>query len=453
MLQAVPPPSSIESERILPHDVVAEQALLGALLINRDVIVSIADRLLARDFFLAAHITIYTAMLDLYTERRPLDVVTLSTKLRQQNALDSAGHTAYLADLAAIAPTSEHAITYADIIIDLAVKRRLIEAGLKIAAYGYDMHRAATDSLTDAEKALAGVTQGQASHGFASVRSIVESLLERLDYIHENRDALVGVPCGFADLNKMTGGLQRSDLIILAARPSMGKTAFALSMCHKIALEHRARVGIFSLEMSKEQLVTRLLCMEGTLDSGRLRAGYINDDEWQRLIRAAATLANTQIFIDDTAGISPMEMRSRARRLQAEEGLDLIVVDYLQLMQGRGSENRVQEISAISRALKALARELNIPVLALSQVSRAVDARTNHVPMLSDLRESGSIEQDADVVMFIYRDEVYNPDTDKKNIADIHIAKHRNGPTGHFSLFFNERQAHFLDLDVTHEAS
>jgi replicative DNA helicase len=256
------------------------------------------------------------------------------------------------------------------------------------------------------------------------------------------------VPTGFIDLDKILGGLQRSDLVILGARPSHGKTALALCVCHNAAVRYKQRIALFSLEMSKEQLVQRLLCMQGRLDSGRLRTGYIDEDEWTRLIEAASILAECKIFIDDSAGINTAEMRNRSRRLQAEQGLDLIIVDYLQLMTGRSSENRVQEISGISRALKQLARELKVPVLALSQVSRGVDSRTSHVPMLSDLRESGSIEQDADVVMFLCREEMYDAETEKRNIADIYVAKHRNGPTGHLALYFDQQQTRFRDLEA-----
>ncbi len=259
---------------------------------------------------------------------------------------------------------------------------------------------------------------------------------------------MAGVPSGFVDLDRLTGGLQRSDLIILAARPAVGKTGLALSICHTTAVKYKSRVAIFSLEMGAEQLVQRMLCMEGGLDSSKLRTGHIDENEWGRLIQAAATLAETDVYIDDSSNVSTLEMRSKARRLHSERPLDLIIVDYLQLMQGgaTASENRVQEISKISRELKGLARELNVPVLSLSQVSRAVDARADHKPMLSDLRESGSIEQDADVVMFIYRDKVYNPDTEKPNVAELIVAKHRNGPTGTIELFFNESQTRFIDL-------
>jgi len=326
--------------------------------------------------------------------------------------------------------------------------RRLIDAGQRITSIGFDDSKSAEDAVDRAEKVLFDVAQRRNTHGFTSIRDILTTYLDHLDYIHENRGAVAGVPSGFVDLDKLTGGLQRSDLIILAARPAMGKTACALSMCHNSAIKYKSRVAIFSLEMSAEQLVQRLLCMEGGIDQARLRTGYISEDEWGRIIQAAAALAETDIYIDDSSGISTMEMRSKARRLHSERPLDLVIVDYLQLMQGgvTASENRVQEISKISRELKGLARELQVPVVALSQVSRAVDARTSHVPMLSDLRESGAIEQDADIVMFIYRDKVYNPDTEKEHIADLIVAKHRNGPTGQISLFFNESQTRFIDL-------
>jgi replicative DNA helicase len=304
------------------------------------------------------------------------------------------------------------------------------------------------DALSKSEEALLAVSQRRNNAGFVPVHDVLAAILDRLDYVHEHRGAIVGTPTGFVDMDKILGGLQRSDLIILGARPAHGKTALVLGICHNAAVRYKQRVALFSLEMSKEQLVQRLLCMQGRLDSGRLRSGYIDEDEWTRVIDAAAVLSETKIFIDDSAGITPAEMRNRARRLQAEQGLDLIVVDYLQLMSGRSSENRVQEISGISRALKILARELNVPVLAVSQVSRGVDSRTSHVPLLSDLRESGSIEQDADVVMFLCREEMYDAETEKQHIADIYVAKHRNGPTGQLSLYFDQVQTRFRDLEA-----
>ena len=449
MIQRFEVLSSDSDESGPPHNLSAEQSVLGSLLLDPTAIISVAQTLRPNDFYLESHQLIYSVMLDLYEARRPVDYQTVVSDLISRGLLSRVGDAGYVLSLQNVVPVAIHVEHYAQIVTRLGLLRRLITAGSRIMAIGHDPSREAEAALDEAERVLYEVSRDRATHGFTPISDVLAEYLDRLDYLHENRGATVGVPSGFIDLDKLTGGLQRSDMIVVAGRPSMGKTAWALSLVHKSALRYGSRVAYFSLEMSKEQLVQRLLCIEGSIDSGRLRTGYLDEAEWGRLIAAAAALSETKVFIDDSANTSPMEMRSKTRRLQAEQGLDLVVVDYLQLMQGRNSENRVQEISAISRALKGLARELNVPVVALSQVSRAVDARTNHVPLLSDLRESGSIEQDSDIVVFIYRDEVYNEDTEKKNIADIFLAKHRNGPTGHFSLFFNKSQAHFVDLDTT----
>ena len=391
----------------IPHDLEAEQNVLGSLLLDGTAIVTVTQTLRPTDFYLEAHQQIFSVMVDLYEARRPLDYQTVVTELRRRDVLPRVGDAGYVLSLSTMVPVAIHVEAYAETVSRLSLKRRLITAGNRITSIGYDVSKEADEALDDAEKALYEVSRDRASHGFASIAEILADYLDRLDYIHENRGKTVGVPSGFIDLDKLTGGLQRSDMIVVAGRPSMGKTAWALSLIHKSALRFRTKTAYFSLEMSKEQLVQRLLCMEGGLDSGRLRSGDITEAEWGRLIQAAAALSETQIFIDDSASISTMEMRGKARRLQAEQGLDLIVVDYLQLMQGRNSENRVQEISAISRALKGLARELNVPVIALSQVSRAVDARSNHVPLLSDLRESGCLAGDTPV--YLPDEGVYRP--------------------------------------------
>jgi replicative DNA helicase len=430
-----------------PHNLEAEQSVIGSLLLDREAIIAVSPILHPHDFYAEAHGIIYAVIVELYERRQPADYVTLTDELERRDLLKRVGDRSYLLTLAAAVPTAVHAQHYAAIVARLSVLRRLISAGQRIVAIGYDDANEADEAIDRAEAELFAIAQRRNTHGFASIREVLAGYLDRLDYIHEHRGAVAGVPSGFVDLDRLMGGMQRSDLIVLAARPALGKTALALSICHNTALKYKSRVAIFSLEMSAEQLVQRLLCMEGGLDSAHLRTGYINDDEWGRLIHAAATLSETDVYIDDSAGISTMEMRSKARRLHSERPLDLVIVDYLQLMQSKTqSENRVQEISKISRDLKALARELEVPVLALSQVSRAVDARTNHIPMLSDLRESGSIEQDSDVVIFLYRDKIYNPDTEKEHVADLILAKHRNGPTGQIALFFNETQTRFVDL-------
>jgi replicative DNA helicase len=439
---------AVAGDEHLPRSLEAEQAVLGSLLLDPDAIIEVNALLRPDDFSNDAHAVLYRIMVDLYEQRRVIDVITVLDEVEHRDLLQRSGGRGYVLALVDVVPTAVHVEHYSRIVERLAVLRRLIRAGSQIMGIAQRDGIDVEDALSRSEEALMAVTQRRSNSGFVPVHDVLTSILERLDYVHEHRGAIVGTPTGFIDLDKILGGLQRSDLIILGARPAHGKTALALGMCHNAAVRFKQRVAVFSLEMSKEQLVQRLLCMQGRLDSGRLRSGYIDEDEWGRVIEAAAVLSETKIFIDDSAGITPAEMRNRARRLQAEQGLDLIVVDYLQLMSGRASENRVQEISGISRALKVLARELNVPVVALSQVSRGVDARTSHVPLLSDLRESGSIEQDADVVMFLCREEMYDAETEKQHIADVYVAKHRNGPTGQLSLYFDKVQTRFRDLEA-----
>ncbi len=438
-------------DRLLPQNVEAEQAILGGLLIDRVAVARVATFLHPQDFYLPIHGDIYAAMLDLYRDNSPSDLVTLSDHLEQLGKLDEVGGLAFLSQLASVVPTSINVEYYGRIVERLAVLRRLIDAGSQIASIGYDPVNSGEQAIEKAEELLFRVVQGRAGRDFQSVRSVLSEYYSKLDYIHDHRGHVTGVPTGFVDLDRITGGLQASDLVILAARPSMGKTSLALNIAHAAAVRSKLAVGLFSLEMSAEQLVQRLLAMEAQIDSQHLRTGYITDDEWDRLGEAVGQLSDIPMFLEDSANISLSEMRSKARRLHMEQGLGLIVIDYLQLMQGSGQENRVQEISEISRSLKALARELNVPVLAISQLSRAPDQRPNHVPMLSDLRESGSIEQDADVVLFIYRDVVYNKETEQPKVADIIVAKHRNGPTGEIHLLFKDSQTRFLDLSLMEE--
>ncbi|MDB5060108.1 MAG: replicative helicase [Chloroflexi bacterium] len=435
-------------DEYLPRNLEAEQAVIGSLLLDSSAIIEVNGTLRPDDFANDAHSVIYRVMVDLYEQSRPVDLITVLDEVERRDLLQRAGGRGYLLSLVDVVPTAIHVEHYTKIVERLAILRRLIGAGSQIMGIAQREGIEVEDALSRSEETLLSVSQRRGTAGFVPVHDVLASILERLDYVHEHRGAIVGTPTGFIDLDKILGGLQRSDLIILGARPAHGKTALALGMCHNAAVRYKQRVALFSLEMSKEQLVQRLLCMQGRLDSGRLRSGYIDEDEWTRLIEAASVLSEAKIFIDDSAGVSPAEMRNRARRLQAEQGLDLIVVDYLQLMSGRATENRVQEISGISRALKVLARELNVPVMALSQVSRGVDSRTSHVPLLSDLRESGSIEQDADVVIFLCREEMYDAETEKQHIADLYVAKHRNGPTGQLSLYFDKIQTRFRDLEA-----
>jgi replicative DNA helicase len=439
-------------EKLLPQNTEAESGVLGSIIIDPEAIVHIADFLQAEDFYRDAHRTIYEVILHLYQNHDAADLITICDELARRNKLEEVGGPGYITSLINQVPTSINAEHYAHIVERNAILRRLIQAAGDIAAMAYE-EVDASEALDRAEQLIFNITQRHARSDFSALRDLLVDYMEKLDSLQGQRGAIVGVPTGFSDLDRMTGGLQRSDLIILAARPAMGKTSLALSLAHNSALRHKRSIAIFSLEMSKDQLLQRLLSMEAGIDQQRLRTGWIEDDEWERIISSMNRLSEANIWIDDTAGISTMEMRSKARRLQAEHGVDMVIVDYLQLMQstagGARNRNREQEISEISRNLKGLARELNVPVLALAQLSRAVESRQSKVPQLSDLRESGSIEQDADIVMFIYRDDVYNPDTERKNIADIIIAKHRNGPVGEVSLYFQANQTRFHDLEVS----
>ncbi len=600
-------------EKLLPQNIEAECGVLGSIIIDPEALIQVADFLQAEDFYRDAHRTIYEIILQLYEQREPADFITICDELERRNKLEQVGGAAYITSLINQVPTSGNIEYYGRIVERTAILRRLIHAAGEIAAVAYEENDADV-ALEQAEKLVFGISQRHSRVGFASLSEILTDYMVKLDQLHERRGTVVGVPTGFTDLDRLTGGLQKSDLIILAARPAVGKTSLALSLAHNSAVKHKRSVAVFSLEMSKEQLVQRLLSMDAGIDQQRLRTGWIEDDEWERIVYAMDTLSQSTIWIDDTAGISTMEMRSKARRLQAEHGVDLIVVDYLQLMQstigGKRNDNRVQEVSEISRNLKGLARELDVPVLALAQLSRTVESRQSKVPQLSDLRESGcltgdtliylpekgiykpieqligqkdlrvlalnketwklelqpvtnafatgckpiyklttrlgrtvratgnhkfltfrgwkrldelkeneriatykqnlsreraaklaqivvseelmkladsdvywdeitaiepdgeaevydltvdihhnfiannfivhnSIEQDADVVMFIYREDVYNPETDRKNIADIIVAKHRNGPVGEVSLYFQASQTRFSDLEVS----
>jgi replicative DNA helicase len=435
-------------ERLPPHNLEAEQSVLGSLLIDRDAIIKIAAFVKPEDFYQSANGVIYQAVLDLYNRREPTDFITLSDELERREQTDRVGGIAYLSSLLNAVPTAVHVEYYGRIVERTATLRRLIDAGTEIVSIGYRDGIDTEDALDAAERTIFTVSEKRQTKDFQSISEVLDRFFDQIDYMQQHRGDVVGVATDFSDLDQLTGGLQKSDLVILAARPSMGKTAFALGMAYGAAIKHGKTVGVFSLEMSAEQLVQRLLSMETGVDSHRLRLGQIDDGEWDRISRAFGRLAEAKIFIDDSAGAGVMDVRSKSRRLQAEHGLDLVVVDYLQLMSGRRTDNRVQEISEISRGLKGLARELNVPVVALSQLSRAVETRADHRPMLSDLRESGSIEQDADIVMFIYREEKYEEDSEKKGIAEIIVAKHRNGPVGSINLRFFDRTARFADLEL-----
>ncbi len=436
-------------ERLPPQNVEAEEAVLGAILIDPDAIIRVAAMLRPEDFYREKHGWIYDTALTLHERREPIDFLTVCDELERRGKLDEVGGPAYITTLINVVPTSIHAEHYARIVERTATRRRLIEAAGQIAALAYQEAEDVDEVVDRAEQVLFGVSERRISRELVPIKQVLSEYYDRIEYLTRHRGEMIGIPTGFADIDKLLGGLQRSDMVILAARPSVGKTSLALTIAHNAAKKYRQRVAVFSLEMSNEQVVQRLISAETGINAQRLRRGEIEEAEWGRFMKATSDLGETYLYIDDTPGISALELRTKARRLHAEIGVDLIVVDYLQLMRGDfRSENRVQEISSISRALKALARELNVPVLALSQLSRGVESRTDKHPILSDLRESGALEQDADVVIFIYRDEMYNENTERPNIADIIVAKHRNGPTGTVALFFRRELAQFLEAEV-----
>jgi replicative DNA helicase len=445
-------PTTNLADHIPPHNLEAEQACLGSLLIDPDAIIKIADVIAADDFYSEKHRLIFSAISDLYTQRSPIDVLSLSNRLMELKAIETIGGRAYLVTLTNTVPSATNVISYANIIQKKATLRRLIQAGHTILSKAYEDTDDISTQLDQSEQTLFAVSQKHLRQNFVPIANILTDAFNRLDEIHKEAGKLRGTPTGYIDIDNKLGGLQKADLIIIAARPSMGKTSLALDIARQVAVQERVPVGIFSLEMSKDQLVDRLLCAQAGVDLWKMRTGKLSDapghDDFPRIGHAMGVLSEAPIYIDDTATSTILEIRTKARRLQIEHGLGLIVIDYLQLMETRTSvDNRVQEIAEISRSLKGLARELNVPVIALSQLSRAVEAQNIPIPKLAHLRESGSIEQDADVVMFIYREEYYKPDTSRKNIADIIIAKHRNGPTGRLELFFDIEKASFKNLE------
>ncbi|WP_079907804.1 replicative DNA helicase [Carboxydocella sp. JDF658] len=435
-------------DRVPPHNLDAEQSVLGSMLLDQEAVFKAMEIIRAEDFYRDAHRLIFEAICDLADRSEPVDIITVAEELRQRGQLDKVGGAAYIATLSGIVPTAANVEYYARIIREKSLLRALISAATRIAQLGYEGEAEAEEILMQAEKMIYDLSQRKASRTFATMHEILMETFDRIEYLYQNKGDVTGVPTGFIDLDRLTSGLQPSDLIIVAARPAMGKTSFCLNIAQHAAIKAGIPVAIFSLEMSKEQLVQRMLCSEAMVDQHRLRTGQLTEQDWPRLVRAVGPMAQAPIFIDDTVGISVLEMRAKCRRLKAEHGLGLVIIDYLQLMQGsRRSESRQQEISEISRALKGLARELNVPVIALSQLSRAVEQTHDKRPNLSHLRESGAIEQDADIVSFIYREEYYNPDTEKKGIAEIIIAKHRNGPVGSVELGFLNEFTKFVNLE------
>ena len=447
-------------DRIPPHNLEAEQSVLGALFIDPDAIVQVADIVTTDDFYKESHRIIFDTIIQVYEKRLPIDLLNVSNRLLERNQLELVGGRAYLTELTTTVPTASNVASYAAIVQKKATLRRLIKAAHDISSYGYNEEDETEQLLDMSEQAIFRVSQKHLHQNFVPITTILAETFDRIDELHRGDGSLRGVPTGFPDLDNLMSGLQKSDLVILAARPSVGKTTFALDIARNAAVAYKTKVGVFSLEMSKEQLVDRLLATQAGIDLWKMRTGKLShredSDEFPRIGQAMGVLSEAPIFIDDTPSANVMQIRTKARRLQAEHGLDLIIVDYLQLMAShskRGSsDNRVQEIAEISRGLKSIARELNIPVLALSQLSRAVETTKPAIPKLAHLRESGSIEQDADIVMFVYRkamDRNYREEDlsqEEKHLTEIHIAKHRNGPTGVIKLFFDANHVTFKSL-------
>jgi replicative DNA helicase len=437
--------------RSAPHAVEAEEAVLGCVLINPDAYFEVSAFLRPDDFYLHKNRWIWNAFVSLHEQRLPIDTITVSEELERNTQLAEAGGTAYLTQLINTVPTSLHAEAYGRLVERESLRRRLIEAATEVAKLAYQEGRDIGEVVNDAEAAIFAVSERRLTKDLAPIREAISEYYDRIKYLFEHRDELLGVPTGFIDLDKLLGGLQQSDLLIIAGRPGSGKTGFMLNVAKNAALTYKKHVAVFSLEMSNDQLVQRLIAQETGIDSQRLRLGDIHDHEWPLFVQAANVLSDAQVFLDDTPALTPNQLRSKCRRLDQEYGLDLVIVDYLQLMQGDGrNENRVQEVSSISRSLKQLARELNVPVLAGAQLSRAVEQRTDKRPVLSDLRESGSLEQDSDIVMFIDRPDMYAGDNAKTNIATIIVAKHRNGPTADVQLVFRGALTKFENAETRH---
>ncbi|NMB33171.1 MAG: replicative DNA helicase [Clostridium sp.] len=434
--------------RIPPQNIQAEQSVLGALLLDKEVLSSVTEVISGQDFYRDDHKEIFEAVIDLYERAEPIDLITISEQLKARGTLDSIGGLEYLAYLANSVPTTANAKHYAGIVEEKSILRKLIRVSSEIVNMGYEASEEVSYVLDKAEQSIFDVMQKRNTQGFALIKEVLVDTFNRLEELYNNKGHVTGIPTGFSDLDFKTSGLQKSDLVLIAARPAMGKTSFVLNIAQHVAIHGGVPVAVFSLEMSKEQLVNRMLCSEAMVDSQKIRTGKLDDNDWQKVARALGPLSDAPVYIDDTPGISVTEIRAKCRKLKIEKDLGLIVIDYIQLMQGRGrGENRQQEISEISRSLKILAKEIDVPVLTLSQLSRAPEQRADHRPILSDLRESGAIEQDADIVMFLYRDDYYNPETEKKNIAEVIIAKHRNGSTGVVELAWLGQYTKFANLE------
>ncbi|CDD16706.1 MAG: replicative DNA helicase [Clostridia bacterium] len=439
----------MELGRIPPHDIEAEQAIIGSMLTDKDAVIAAIEILREQDFYREDNRIIYSAILNLYNRSEPIDIITLKAELKSMGKLEAVGGLEYIVQLPDRVPTTSNVEQYIKIVEEKSMLRALIKTADELITLGYDPTQEVEQVIDTAEKKIFEVMQKKNQKGYSSMKDILIDTFTQLEQLYNQKEMITGVPTGFADLDYRTSGLHNSDLILVAARPAMGKSAFALNIATHAAVRGKVPVAIFSLEMSKEQMANRILCSEAMVDSAKVRTGKIDDEEWGKLAAASGELSEAGIYIDDTPGISVMEIRAKCRKMKLEKNIGLVVIDYLQLVQGsnRKGGSREQEIAEISRSLKILAKEINVPVIALSQLSRAPEQRVDHRPMLSDLRESGSIEQDADIVMFLYRDDYYNEDTDKKNIAEVIIAKHRSGATGTVELLWLGNYTKFANID------
>ena len=439
----------MELGKVPPHDLEAEQAIIGSMLTDKDAVISAIEVLKEDDFYREDNRLIYSAILNLYNRAEPIDIITVKAELETMGKFEQVGGLEYLAELPEKVPTTANSSKYIKIVEEKSTLRNLIKTANEIIELGYDPTEDVEDIMEGAEKKIFNIMQNKNQKGYSAMKDILVDSFTQLEELYNRKQHITGVPTGFADLDYKTAGFHSSDLILIAARPAMGKSAFALNIATNAAVRAKVPVAIFSLEMSKEQMVNRILCSEAMVDSNKVRTGKLEDDDWTKLAEAIGPLSEAEIYIDDTPGISVMEIRAKCRKLKLEKNIGMVVIDYLQLVQGSNKKNgsREQEISEISRSLKILAKEIGVPVVALSQLSRAVEQRPDHRPMLSDLRESGAIEQDADIVMFLYRDDYYNQDTDKKGIAEVILAKHRGGSTGTVELLWLGSYTKFVNLE------
>lgn len=439
----------MELGKVPPHDLEAEQAIIGSMLTDKDAVISSIEVLKEEDFYREDHRAIYSAILNLYNRAEPIDIITVKAELETMGKFEQVGGLDYLAELPDKVPTTANALKYIKIVEEKSVLRNLIKTANEIIELGYDPTEDVEDIMEDAEKKIFNIMQNKNQKGYTPIKDVLVDSFTQLEELYNRKQHITGVPTGFTELDYKTAGFHGSDLILIAARPAMGKSAFALNIATNAAIKANVPVAIFSLEMSKEQMVNRILCSEAMVDSNKVRTGKLEEDDWTKLAGSIGPLSEAEIYIDDTPGISVMEIRAKCRKLKLEKNIGMVVIDYLQLVQGSNKRNgsREQEISEISRSLKILAKEIGVPVIALSQLSRAVEQRPDHRPMLSDLRESGAIEQDADIVMFLYRDDYYNQDSEKKDIAEVILAKHRGGSTGTVDLLWLGSYTKFVNLE------